>query len=182
MPRPTVQVDREKLTQAIRQAESKGPLANQSMVFESACEIYNTRNPGLAKIKAGTAYNRADEWGIKLVTPKGKRGAMTAEHKAAMKAGRGNRESRATLFQLPIYKPTFEAMRRMNPEALGLIDDIEKKGSMRAAVDLNCRHCMGHDNVVSSIRECPSKGCAFYVFRPYKTEAEEAASPEPEQA
>lgn len=179
MPRPTIQVDQKALTEAIRQAESKGPLANQTLVFQAACDIYNKKVKPAQPLKPSTACNRAAEWGIKLVTPKGKPGGQMTKERvekmvAGAKASRATRVDRGTRMSLPVYQESLGAMRRMNPETPGLVDEIGK-GSLRAAVDLNCRHCMGHDDAVSAIRRCPSKGCAFWPFRPYKTAAEEAA-------
>ena len=75
----------------------------------------------------------------------------------------------------PDIVAAFVAQKKRTPVRLHTLIDRAEKGSMKAAVSLMCRACMGHDGESSGIRDCASKACALYAFRPFKPGQEEDA-------
>jgi hypothetical protein len=173
-------VDRERLEKAILSVEAGGPLSNQSTLFQTVATVYNKDLPEpFRSLEPGTVRNRVLDWNLTIQTKPGKRGRqgpMTDEHKAALLGGRGKREARAEKFAAdPAITAAFVAQKKRTPVRLHTLIDRAEKGSMKAAVSLKCRECMGWDQETSGIRDCTSRACPLFAFRPFKPGQEEDA-------
>lgn len=168
MAKPMTPVDRAKLTAALVEAEKDGPLPNLTKLWERAAEIYNAM-PGVQPITFSVVLLRAKEWGIQVKTTPGRKGGpLTEERKQAMQAARGQRVPRAE--KMKEFK-TFDLLRAdLSKDAdkrrfLPVVDAAEK-GSLRAAIKLNCLDCCNWQT--SEIKQCGIEGCPMYPHRPYK--------------
>ncbi len=176
MARTEIPVDQNRLTAAIIAAEANGPLATQSHVWEAAAVEYNKGVSAPYKpIEAGVVRLRAVKWKLQIITTSAKGrggGTLSPTHRAALAASRGKRVKRAEKFAgdsdiVAAHGKLREWIKVQSPVHLPLVDAIEK-GSMKAAIKLQCIQCMGFENVAESIRTCTSKRCTLYAFRPYK--------------
>jgi hypothetical protein len=171
MGRRTVEVHQATLRECIVQAEAKGPLSNLNALWAKVSDLYNLREVP-EQITPSVAMLRVKEWNITVKTQPGKRGrsgAMTAEQKAAMAAGR---KPRAEKFKDdPVIQAGFVQLRReINPRFSTLLDKLTEQGSMRAAVALKCLDCSNEQTV--EVRNCPCTSCPLYAFRPYQNKAD----------
>ena len=173
MARKSIEVNKEKLIEAIKQVEANGPLANRNEVNEAAAALYNKSNPDMPKITKGIVYLRIRSWGIELITPKGKRGraVMTESHKHKLKAGRARaREARANVKDTPMVNESIAALKkRVEPRFYPLVQKV-KKGSRAAAVKLFCLECVGFKT--ADVRSCTATHCPLWLFRPYQGDIE----------
>lgn len=176
--RTAIEVDRVKLTTAIVGAELQGPLKNRSLLHEAVAELYNKSNPP-RPITASVVMLRIKDWNLTVQTPMGKRGRsgpMTAEHKAALVAGRsGKRTKRSEKFaKNPELKAGFDELRKKVPERyIPLVDRLEN-GSAKAGIVLHCLDCVGY--CTKEVRQCSAgvQMCALWPLRPYqKADADE---------
>ena len=182
MARVAIEVDKQRLILAIQMAESNGPLRTQNDVWIEAAKLYNTNLPQLGdwkQITHSVAMLRATTWGIELKTlsARGQGRKMSPEHIASMQANRGARVSRKERFaKNDQIKESFIALRKRTPINLHTLVDRVEKGSLKAAIRLMCAQCMGHENVAKEVRNCTSKACPLYAFRPYQkpTDTEES--------
>jgi hypothetical protein len=172
MAKPVTPVDRKKLEAALREAEGDGPLKNLSLLWKLAADIYNKRAD--TPISFSVVALRVREWSIKVKTAPGRRGApMTAEHKAALHAGRGKRIPRSEKMKA---FPTFEELRNELGRNVSLsrflpVVDMAEKGSLRAAIKLKCLDCCGYQT--TEVKHCTVTGCSLYPHRPYKPGVQE---------
>jgi len=184
MAKRTVLVHQPTLTESIGHAEKDGPLKNLGELWQAAAKIYNLRinNVGLEypEITHSVVMLRANEWKLPRITVAGKkgRGAMTAEQKAAMQAGRvANRRSKSEKFaENPEIVSAFEQIRARTPERFLPVLDQAENGSRTAAVKLHCLECSCWQT--SEVRKCNVMHCALWPFRPYQGAVESDESPE----
>lgn len=169
MARTATPVDRVALEAAIQQAEANGPLRTQNDVWKAAADIYN--KTAAKPISFSVVLLRAGEWGtiLKTKSARGQGRTMSAEQISAMQAGRGKRVARAEKFSGDerIQKHIVHLKQYVPERYAGLVARIEK-GSMKAATALNCASCMGFEDVANQVRNCTTKICAMYPFRPYQ--------------
>lgn len=168
---------------SVEKAEVNGPLTNYSALFKAVADLYNESGITPA-ITPAIASARITKWNISLKTTAGKRGRgpMSPEQKTALMAGRAAtpRVARAEKFAIdPQIQASFVVLRENTPENLHTLCNRIEKGSAKAAIKLMCCQCMGFDEMAKAIRNCTSKGCPLYAFRPYqKTEEIDAPSGE----
>jgi hypothetical protein len=169
MARKSVAVDKVKLTSAINQAESKGPLGNLSQLWEAAAEIYNKSNPEV-QITPSVVYLRVGEFKIPTKTVAGKRGRgpLTAEHKEAMQKARGKRKPRAEKFASdPSIVESFERQKSRAPERYLPLVLKSQAGSSKAAIALTCLDCCCWQAI--EVKNCGSNDCGLWPIRPYQS-------------
>lgn len=63
-----------KLQEAIRKVEKEQKPSSHSELWQLVAAEYNVANNPAKSLQAGTAKTRAEEWGLKVTTPKGERG------------------------------------------------------------------------------------------------------------
>lgn len=129
-------------------------------------------------LTAAVCYQRAKELGIVVSTVSGKRvgGVMSPEQKEAMAAGRKGRRPRAE--KMKLFSESFAEMRKGTPSRfLPLVDQAEK-GSLRAAIKLQCLGCTCF--TPSEIKNCGITGCPLFPHRPYQASLEEVVTVEEE--
>jgi hypothetical protein len=170
--RTATPVDKKLMIEAVRRAESDGPLGNHNALWTAAADIYNAF-AGIPKtVSFSVVSSRMKEWGLVdgLKTKAGKRGVqgpMTEERKAAMQAARvagGGRRPRAE--KLAVFAKDFEDLRAVTP--VQFHGDIEKMigGSMSTAVRRKCMDCS--ENKSLDVRLCTVGGtCPLFFFRPH---------------
>lgn len=169
MAKPATPVDRSLLEQSLKEAEKNGPLKNLNALWKAAATIYNRTSK--TKITHSIVSLRVRDWRIQVQTVPGKRGksTMSAEHKAALQASRGNRKPRSE--KMKEFSGTFKAMRRRfkkDPSLLRFLPivDSAEKGSLTAAIKLQCLDCS--DYQTQEIKQCHIQSCPLYPHRPYK--------------
>jgi hypothetical protein len=164
-----IEVDKDKLTAAIQEAEKDGPLKNLSELWQAAAEIYNKTAD--RAITHSVVYLRAKEWEIPHQTVGGKRGGDGSQlrnrgpRKSRGEKLAGNEEAQQCFAKLREITEAHEV-----PRYLPLIEKIEK-GSMAAAVKFHCLECCAF--VTKEVRLCGCQECALWPFRPYQHQVEE---------
>jgi hypothetical protein len=191
--KPSIAVDQKKLLLVIQEIESSGPLANRSALFNEVAAKYNASE--FVKVTPAVVGLRVKQWGVKLVTPLGKKGRgkgvpMTDAHKAAMLAGRGQRKSKSEKFSSnPEIVSFFSELKARTPERFHNLVESAQNGSRTAASKLHCLECSGYDNknVTDLVRHCPCNGadgasaCPLWAFRPYQIGTAEVEEIETEE-
>jgi hypothetical protein len=56
----------------------------------------------------------------------------------------------------------------MAPTSFQRTIEKARKGSLSAAVKVQCGHCVGFENTAENIRGCSTTMCAIFPFRPYQ--------------
>jgi hypothetical protein len=190
--RVAIDVDRKKLAEALLFVEKDGPLVNQQAVWDAAAEVYN--KTAAKEIGGGTVRNRAMQWGIKVITPVGKRGRaagipMDPEHKkrmleagaAARASGKGrggkvkNHPHRAAS-----RKAQIEELERNNATRFLPLVELAVNGNRRAADKLGCLGCVGY--VTAEVRMCKDIACSHWLGRPFQKFADSVSIEEMEAA
>ena len=173
MGRRTIVVDKAKLENAITIVEKDGGLENLTTLFQKVAEVYNTDNPP-ENITFSVVGLRVKEWNIQVKTTPGRRGRQPGEgmnvdgHALAAKRAKNKKAK----FNSENAHLAFVAMREKTPERFHpLINRIEK-GSRAAAAKLFCLQCVGFET--KEVRECTSKECPMYLFRPYQNSDDDA--------
>ena len=164
MAKKTITVHKERLAKAINEAESNGPLKNQSELFKKVAEIYDED-----KVTYSVIGLRIKEWNIKVKTPKGHKGAgtMSEEQKTAMLAARGNRKTKAEKFEKSdMAQKALSELESAVPERFQPLVESIKKGSRSSAVKLKCLECSVYQTREVKLCECYS--CPLWLFRPYQ--------------
>ncbi len=181
MAKPTTEVNKNLLQQAIDQAESNGPLKNLDALWKAACAIYN-RMSVPKQITFSVVALRAKAWSLQTKTKPGKKGrlVLSDEQKAAMQAARGKRVSRSVKFaSRPDVVNGFVELRRIVPARFQpLVDKLINNGSMKAAVHLYCLDCTAYQP--AEIKLCTCNDCPLFAFRPYSKIKVESESTEEE--
>ena len=172
-----IEVNQYALTKAIEDAEKDGPLPNQKVLWETACELYNKKALGTT-ISHSIVQLRAKEWHLQIKTKsaKGRHGPMSPEHKERFLAARGTRTSRKDKFKNdPEIQEHFKLLRERTPVRFHQIVDLVEEGSRTASQKLKCLDCSNFQT--AEIRRCEIKACPQWAFRPYqgKPEADEDA-------
>jgi hypothetical protein len=162
MPRQTVPVNRAKLEAALKEAEKNGPLRSQIHLWKAAAEIYN--RVASPPVTHSVVILRVKEWGLKVKTQPGKRGAICEEHKAALRAGRGKRPSRAA--KMGGFAATFGKLEQEVPERFRPLVEQALTGSLRVALKLMCLGCSAYQP--AEIKHCGVTGCPLFPYRPYQ--------------
>jgi hypothetical protein len=181
MGRRLIPVNLDLLKQSIAKAEDNGPLATQNDVWNKAAEIYNSLPNIPEKITFSVVFLRAKEnnFEIKTKSARGRkaRGNMDPTQRP-IKAPRDISPFPMTNVQENKKSVSnddyFISLRKNTPERWHSVIDKIEKGSKIAAIKLNCVNCFGTGpGVADDIRNCTSKTCALYLFRPYQNKKNE---------
>lgn len=165
-------VNRQRLAQAIADAEAEGPLTNRQTLYAAVCERYNVAcGVGASRewITPSIVLLRIQEWGMTVKTPIGKRGRPAGSkipqkldengQPIARKRRQGRKASAANL----------NAMREGEFSSAsfdGLLAKIAN-GSLTARIKANCLACAGFDR--SEIKHCGVTSCPLWDVRPFQT-------------
>ncbi len=168
-----LEVDRDELQRIVSELENQQTFPNPSALWKAVEETNWAKTYQPRPFTASVAYDRAKELGIQYRTTPAKRGIgiiLSEEQRAAMLAARKNRKPRAE--KMKTFATTFAELRKHSPTRyLPLVDQAEK-GSLRAAIKLNCLECSNYHMV--EVKLCPVVACAMFPHRPYQRSAEVA--------
>lgn len=161
--RKKLEIDKVVFQRIVNELEAKQEFVNPSALWVAVCETDWAKGLDPRPLTPAVAYMRAHQLNIVTKTKSGKRGGtMTEERIAKMREGRGTRRPRSEKMQF--FASTFEAMRSSYPsQYLPLIAKAEK-GSLRAAITLNCIECSGFNR--AEARQCEITSCALYPHHP----------------
>ena len=167
-------VDCPKLKKAVEQVESNGPLANQFLLFEQVCEVYNQSNPPRHITPSVVRSRILQKWSsiIPIKTQPGRRKGMTMSdaHKSAMRSGK--RIPKAQKFARdPQIVASIAMLRQRTPLRFQHYVDQVEQGSRRAADVLKCLNCSNY--MTPEIRQCKILACSLYPFRPFQKPSKE---------
>jgi hypothetical protein len=168
-----LEVGRDELQRIVTELESKQTFPHPSALWKAVEETQWAKSYQPRPVTAAVAYGRAKELGIRYQTSPAKRGigiVLSEQQRAAMQAARKNRKPRAE--KMRAFARTFADLRKLSPPRyLPLVDQAEK-GSLRAAIKLNCLECSNFQ--VSEVKSCPVVFCAMFPHRPYQGSGQEA--------
>jgi hypothetical protein len=170
MAKTALVVDKNLFIVSIKEAEKDGPLPNQSAVQQKVSEIYNAKKDASFKaISPSVVYLRIKEFGVTLVTPKGKKGRA-----AGFAGNRGTivRTPKAEKFAAdPKVVRMFQELYKVVPERFQPVLEKARKGSRNAAVKLMCLSCVNYET--GEVGRCNCV-CPLWAFRPYKSKTDAA--------
>lgn len=174
MARVKLEIPSHELQKAIEEAEKNGPFENRSKLHDAVAATDWAKNFQPKPVTASVVGLRIAEFGLECKTPKGKRGRRPGQKIGGN--GPVNRTSRKEKFAAnPQIKSHFDEMDEHivrvcdNPDRWLSLNNKARKGSVTAAIKLNCAACMGFDNVASMVRGCTARGtCPLWAVRPYQ--------------
>lgn len=167
-------VNRQRLAQAIADAEAQGPLTNRQTLYAACAERYNVACGATCPkdwITPSIVLLRIQEWQMSVKTPVGKRGRPAGTKIAPKLDANGNPLPRATRKSRKASAANLEAMKSgefASPSYEGLLTRIEN-GSLTARIKANCLACAGFDR--SEIKNCGVTSCPLWDVRPFRTHA-----------
>jgi len=170
MARTQKQVNRQRLAQAIADAEANGPLVNRSVLYASVAERYNVACgvKGNEYITPSIVMLRINEWNMSIKTPVGKRGRPAGSKMPQKLDSEGNPLPRATRKSRKASPENLNAMKRgefSGDQYQGLLARIEN-GSLTARIKANCLSCAGF--VREEVKNCQCVGCPLWDVRPFR--------------
>ena len=133
-----LEVDRDQLQRVVTDLESKRTFPNPSALWKAVEETEWAKAYQPRPVTSSIAYKQAKDLGIQYKTRPAKRGLinLTEEQRAAMQAARKNRKPRSE--KMKAFARTFDELRKEVPERYLPLVDQAAKGSLRAAMKLNC--------------------------------------------
>jgi len=166
MARVKIQVDQAELTRAIEIVEAAGPLVNRDQLHKAVAASDWAKNYTPKPITASVVALRIKEFGIEPKTPLGRRctSRVASDGQTVPTRAKTKAEKMATPRAIEIFNHLAENA----PQSFQLTIERARKGSMAAAVRLNCAACMGFESVASNVRDCSSRSCPLWPFRPYQ--------------
>lgn len=175
MARKSVEVDKNKIVLAIKEAEKEGPLENRSVLYNKVCKIYNVsiaEDNNLQIITPAIVGLRIKEWNLQIVTPVGKKGRRSGF--SGLDRSNIKRTSRQEKFAAnPVIKSAIQDLRKeISRKYKGTYDALVNRiqqGSMKAALKLMCIDCC--NGCRKEIENCGATNCPLYAFRPYQNSA-----------
>ena len=177
----SIEIDRPRLEKAFTDAEALGPLSSRSKLYERAAAKYNDGNAN--PITATVARLRFEAWGLTCQT-----GAVATREANPHAFGRGTgaapaprpagpRKTRGQKFSShPEFDKNIDTLNAKAPTRYHALVKAVAKGSMKAAIKLQCLQCMGYK--ASDVDDCRGLSCPLYLFRPYQkgsTESDDSA-------
>lgn len=144
--------DKKKLISAIAEAESAGPLANRSLLWQVVATILDC--------KVHQAANAFRQWELSCSTPIGKRGRV-----GGVTGPRKPRSEKLADKKYDRWKAGIK--KEFAKYGENLVNGI-LAGRMSALRKGNCLSCVGHENATKEIRHCPVMECVFWSTRPYQ--------------
>ncbi len=165
MGRTTIVFEQDKLTSAIASVEARETFPSRDAMFSKAIQSYKEEFGGLNadRLTNILVYQRVKQWNIPLKTAAGKKGRV-AGVKVECKQREGipssNKGIVALLGQIKTDAP---------PEMRGRLNDLVtrmQKGSLKAAIKLNCLSCANFQR--EEVKHCECFECPMHSLRPYK--------------
>lgn len=171
MGRKKVEIPRKGFIETIQKLENAKDYPNQAALFRDVADSEFGRKHG---ITAAIVPSRVKEFKVKLKTKPGKRGRPGG----VPNQNRGVRTKRADKFAAH-FGDDFEKMKKLYPARFHKTIDQLAKGSMKAAVKLNCVACVGYGDNDNSLAEDIGNcnmglKCSLFPFRPYQGKAKVA--------
>jgi len=158
MPKTKLLINRSQLENAVKKAERENSFTNLQSLYESVSNSeWGRQQKGLTP---AVVRLRILEFKIKTETKAGKK------TKGVFPGVRGKRQSRSQKFAAsPDCKLSITKLKRTFTEHPELVKQIEK-GSMKAAIKLNCIDCCGGST--SEANHCELYECPLWLFLPRK--------------
>ncbi len=165
-----LEIDRDEFQRIVNELEDGQTFPNPTALWKAVEGTDWAKAQKPRPLTGSVAGTRAKELGIQVKTQPAKRGlTLTEEQRAAMQAARKNRKPRAE--KMKAFADTFGQLRKAVPERFLPVVDQAEKGSLRAAIKLNCLECSGYQLV--EIKLCVVTSCAMYPHRPYQGSVQE---------
>lgn len=167
MARPTINFDKAVLVKAIQLAEEGASFNSRDAMFAKAIDQYKSLGGVEAdKLTKILVYQRVKQWGLELKTVAGRKGralgtkverkprvvTMTPTKQMSFAAVRSSIKSA----RLPAAAET-----RLNT----LVSKVEK-GSLKAAIKLNCLSCANFQR--EEVANCECYECPLFSLRPFQ--------------
>lgn len=166
MARTKLEIDKVEFQKVVDDLEANNTFENPSILWKAVEESVWAKGLLPRPLTAGVAYARAKELGIIVKAKPGKRGGGLKD------AVRGPRTPCSA--KMAKHKDSFDAMKKEVPKSfIKLVDRLEKKGSVKAAIKLKCLECSSWKP--SEIKHCPCLGCGLYPVRPYQGKGNDKA-------
>lgn len=167
MARIKVEISKSELETVIQDLETNnGAYKNRSALHEAVANTSWARNFEPKPITPAVVGLRIAEFGIEPLTPKGRVGMPPGVKRIHDPEKRKNKKK--ALFANPKTIDIYNNLEKMVPESLKRTLERAKKGSLQAAVKINCAHCVGFECIAENVRSCSANLCPIYPFRPYQ--------------
>jgi hypothetical protein len=161
MPKATIQVDKQKLTDLINLLEKQETFTNRSALFQKVSEKYSAEN-GI-QVSPSVIYLRVKQFSIPLKTEKSKFDPSRFREKLnniAVGDDTITPKAKQTTSDLLEYADTKEKEKYLKVAKSTL------RGSRKSCIRMMCLQCSNWQP--KEIKNCPCVGCAIYLFRPYQ--------------
>jgi hypothetical protein len=161
-------VDRSKFEAAIAELESQKTFENMFQLQEAVAKSPYGLSVG---IKTGNVYQYIRKWNVQIKTKAGKRGAALArlhDKTNVVKMTRGEKIENDPKAQTWIQgvRREVKSLCGHNAGRFAKVLDRLEKGSLKAAIAVQCITCSGGDT--NEVKHCACTACPLYQFRPYK--------------
>lgn len=179
--RAATEVDQDKLTAALTEAEKDGALSNRSLLYTKVAELYN--NGAENKISPSVVNLRIESWKLVCKTEKARirtikdigdepkpSKAIQDDVKIDLKPRYGKEMTYAQNMVGIRHLLTRNGMKKYMP----LADKIAN-GSKAAAIKLNCLQCCGFEK--KEVKYCTCTDCPMFTFRPYRSKSKSKKIP-----
>lgn len=167
MGRAAIPVDKIKLQAAIDSCELKETFSKRQPLWEAVALSYASVMQ-IESVSPVWVYLRVEELGLKVKTPKGKKGRAAGSSPITGVV----RTTRAEKFEAsPVIVNAFDSLEKIiKKEQKGRFMPVferAKKGSVKALVKLKCLDCANYQT--TEVKLCPCTDCPLYSIRPYQT-------------
>jgi hypothetical protein len=168
MARVKVEITKGELEEVIQTLEAEnGPYKNRSALHDAVAETDWAKYQDPKPITAAVVGLRIAEFGIEPLTPKGKKGRPAGFNPQINQAKR--RQTKKAILSNPRVDIIFDRLAKDAPVSLQRTVERARRGSLAAAVKVQCCHCVGFEQAAENIRGCSATMCALYPFRPYQS-------------
>lgn len=165
MGRPSININKQTLTEIIQQCEKSQTYKNHSQLFKDVAQKYATlmKTP----ITPALIYLRVNEWEIPVTTPKGRKGRQKGEAiPSGVRKARGTKFAESDIARQSLALLKQEVKSEQNGRFLPIYNKLQN-GSMQAAIKLKCLDCTNYQT--EEIKHCPCTSCSLFLFRPYQS-------------
>lgn len=172
--RTKMYVHRPDLQKVITDLEAKETFLNHSQLWEAIAKTTWAKNHKPDPITPAIARSRTLEMKLTIKTVAGRKGgSLSAEHKAAMQAGRGKRRPRSE--KMKDFKEHFDLQRQHTPVRFHPLIEQAEAGSLRAKLKLVCLNCSGWQT--REVAKCCIPWCPLFPERPYQGQGDQKEIP-----
>lgn len=155
--RVAITIDKDQFQAALTELEAKQTFANRSLLWTALAETPYAKSTQPRPLSPQVAMLKADELGLTIVTPKGRKGLPVGTKVP-------NNTVRRSKVAADDVKDALVGAAGKKLEKLAL---RAAGGSMKAAIKLKCIDCCCGDK--KEITNCTIKECSLWNFRPYRS-------------